>query len=1122
MLKTTSIPSLFLLSLLLVFACRDEFVEGNQQESQSALFTMLNPEQTQVDFVNQLTEGPNTNILMYEYFYNGGGVATGDLNGDGLTDIYFSSNMDENRLYLNQGDMKFRDITAAARVGGRPGPWKTGITMADVNGDGRLDLYVCYSGMMPDEKRANQLFINEGNDENGIPQFAEKAMEYGLASMAYSNQIYFFDYDRDGDLDALLLNHNPKAMPVLNEVSTAEILKKDDELRGVRLFRNNKGYFEDATPSSGISSSALTYGLGIGIADLNNDGWPDFYISNDYAVPDYLYINKGDGTFTDQLKQSVGHNSHFSMGNDIADFNNDGLPDIVTLDMLPEDNYRQKLLLAPDNYSKFDLNIRSGFHYQYMRNMLQLHAGNSRPGVPAFSEVGQLAGISNTDWSWAALAADFDNNGWKDLYVTNGYLKDFTNLDFIKYMDDFIEKKGRVMREDVLEIIKQMPSSNVVNYMYANGNGLHFSNATKSWGLDYASNSNGAAYADLDNDGDLDLVVNNINQPAFIFENESERRSSRHYLQVNLQGSGLNTQGLGARVTISLNGRKQYLEQMNTRGYLSSVSPVLHFGLGKETKVDTLRVEWLSGKQQLLMDVEADQVIVLAESEAWEQPDEDDPPATEPVFAAVSSPIKHQEPALGVNDFKRQTLLINQLSFSGPCMAKGDVDGDGLEDVFVGGGAGQPGSMFVQQKNGEFVRRPMAAFELDSLSADADAAFFDANGDGHTDLYVASGGYHHFAAADALLQDRLYLNDGRGNFSRSQEALPEMRVSKGCVAVGDVNSDGHPDVFVGGRVVPGRYPEIPQSFLLINDGKGNFSNETASIADELREIGMVTDAVWVDMNNDAAMDLVVVGEWMPVSVFVNSGGKLTNESDSFFDQEYNGWWNTVVAEDLNKDGQPDLLLGNWGLNSQIRVSGAEPAELFYADFDQNGSVDPIFCTYVQGKSFPHGTRDELLDQLSFLRRRFNNYKSYAGASLNDILGEEAVKSAAHLQATHLETTFFYSKANGRYEPIQLPAEAQYSPVHTVTVLDYDSDGQQDVLLCGNNSHSKLRLGKFDANYGALLKGQGNGEFSYISQSRSGLQLKGDVRSVVEIEGTFLFGIGEQELKAYRLQEKILQ
>ena len=1120
--KPNFISSLFLLSLPLVFACRNEFVEGSQQEGRPALFTMLTPEQTKVDFVNKLTEGPNTNILMYEYFYNGGGVATGDLNGDGLIDIYFSSNMGENSLYLNQGQMKFQDITASAGVAGRPGPWKTGITMADVNGDGRLDLYVCYSGMMPDEKRANQLFINEGNDENGIPKFTEKATQYGLASRAYSNQIYFFDYDRDGDLDALLLNHNPKAMPVLNEVSTAEILKKDDALRGVRLFRNNKGYFEDATVGSGISSSALTYGLGLGISDLNNDGWPDFYISNDYAVPDYLYINKSDGTFADQLKRSVGHNSHFSMGNDIADLNNDGLPDIVTLDMLPEDNYRQKLLLAPDNYSKFDLNIRSGFHYQYMRNMLQLHTGNSQPGVPAFSEVGQLAGISNTDWSWAALLADFDNNGWKDLYVTNGYLKDFTNLDFIKYMDDFVEKKGRLLREDVLEIIGQMPSSNVVNYMYANDGDLRFSNETQAWGLDHASNSNGAAYADLDNDGDLDLVVNNINQPAFIFENESEKRSDRHYLQVKLGGGGANTQGLGARVTISINGRKQYLEQMNTRGYLSSVSPVLHFGLGKETKVDSLLVEWLSGKQQLLTNVDADQLIVLAESEAREQPDEDYLPAMEPVFAAVPSPIKHFDPAPQVNDFKRQTLLINQLSFSGPCMAKGDANGDGLQDIFVGGGAGKPGSLYVGQKNGEFTRRPMAALELDSLSVDADAAFFDANGDGHTDLYVASGGYHHFAAGDALLQDRLYLNDGRGNFNKSQTALPEMRVSKGCVAVGDMNSDGHPDVFVGGRVVPGRYPETPQSFLLINDGKGNFSDETASVVGELQEIGMVTDAVWTDMNQDAATDLVVVGEWMPVAVFINTGGRLLNESANYFDQEYSGWWNTVVADDLNGDGQPDLLIGNWGLNSQIQVSEAEPAELFYADFDQNGSVDPVFCTYVKGKSFPHVTRDELLDQLSFLRRRFNNYKSYAGASLYDILGEEAVNSAAHLQATHLETTFFYSQADGRYEPIQLPAEAQYSPVHSITVLDYDSDGQNDVLLCGNNSHSKLRLGKFDASYGVLLQGQGNGKFSYISQSRSGLNLKGDVRSVIEIERTFHFGIGERELKTYRLREKILQ
>ena len=1106
-----------IVSMYVVSSCNKEVKTGSEEPSatvrpRETLFTLLSSQQTNIDFKNTLVEGLNTNILMYEYFYNGGGVAAGDVNNDGLTDIYFSSNMRNNKLYLNSGNMKFKDVTSASGAEGRNGPWKTGVTMVDINGDNKLDLYLSYSGMVKDENRVNQLFINEGNDEKGIPHFSEKAKDYGLASAGYSNQAYFFDYDRDGDLDAILLNHNPKSLPVLNEVSTAEFLKKDDELIGIRLLKQTKGRFVDVTKKAGISGSALTYGLGVGVTDVNNDGWPDFYVSNDYAVPDYLYINNRNGAFTDKLQQSMGHNSQFSMGNDVADYNNDGWTDILTLDMLPEDNHRQKLLLSPDNYAKFELNLRTGFYYQYMRNMLQLNNGNG-----SFSEIGQLAGVSNTDWSWAALLADYDNDGWKDLFITNGYVRDYTNLDFIKYMDDFVKAKGRLKREDVLELISHMPASNVVNYIFSNNKDLTFSNRTTDWGMSRPSNSNGAAYADLDNDGDLDIIVNNINQPAFIYQNESSNDRDKHYLQVKLQGEGLNTQGIGARVTISSGGKKQYLEQMCTRGYLSSVSPVLHFGLDKGLRVDSITIDWVSGKKQVLTNVDADQLLTLEEKNALSTR-KNSIELSKAIFKEVTSPLNYQHPKLVINDFKRQPLLLSQMSFSGPCLVKGDVNGDTLEDIYVGGGNGTAGILFIQQKGGSFLRKTIAAFEADKQYVDADAAFFDANGDGHNDLYVASGGYHSFQIDDPLLQDRLYVNDGKGNFTRQRDALPEMLVSKGCVAVDDVNKDGHLDVFVGGRVVPGRYPETPSSYLLINDGHGKFTDQISSIAPSLQKLGMICDALWVDVNKDQNKDLVVAGEWIPVSAFINEGNKLNDETTKYFGKTYTGWWNKISAGDFNNDNNTDLIVGNVGINTQFKASDSEPVEMYYKDFDNNGSVDPILCFYIQGKSFPYVTRDEMLEQIVSLRKRFTTFASYADVTLSDIFKPEELSGSGHLKVNHMETTLFTSDSTGKFTPTSLPVQAQYAPVNTITILDFNSDGNNDLLLCGNSSNTKIKMGKFDANYGVLLKGDGKGKFEYVDQKVSGFKVRGDVRSVLEINSVLLFGINEQSPKAYRMNK----
>ncbi len=1081
------------------------------QDTVSLTFTQLSSEQTQITFQNSLTENLNANVLVYEYLYNGGGVATGDFNDDGKLDLYFTSNMGENKFYINLGDMTFEDATEISKVSGRAGPWKTGITAADVNGDGKLDLYLCYSGTLPDEKRKNQLFINMGNNENNIPIFEEKAAEFGLDSPAYSNQGYFLDYDHDGDLDMLLLNHNPKSLPVLNEFSTKEFLKKDDPLRGLRLYRQNNGTFTDITISSGISGSALSYGLGIGISDLNNDGWVDFYVSNDYTVPDYLYMNNGDGTFTDRLKESLGHTSHFSMGNDIADINNDGNPDIITLDMLPEDNRRQKLLLAPDNYEKFDLNVRSGFHYQYMRNMLQLNNGNG-----TFSEIGQLAGISNTDWSWAALIADFGNDGLKDLFVTNGYYRDYTNMDFINYMDSYVESKKRLKREDVLEIIKKMPSSNLTNYMFINQNGTSFTNGTKASGLDQPANSNGAAYADLDNDGDLDLIVNNINKPAFIYRNESQKEG-KNFLQIRLNGAGMNTQGIGSKVSIYYgNEKKQKLEQMPTKGYLSSVSPILNFGLGDEDKVDSLVVQWNSGRKQKLTNIVANKLVSLEEDNAEKDEKHKKNTIEKTWLTEVSSPIAPSNLDTKTNDFKRQSLLIAQLSHSGPCMAKGDVNNDGLDDVLIGGTKGQSAELFLQTKNRTFQKQSVSIFEKDLDSHDTDVAIFDANGDGNLDIYVTSGGYHDYMENDPRLQDRLYLGDGRGNFSKKAAALPKMYNSTSCVSPNDANGDGHIDLFIGGRVVPGRYPESPRSYLLINDGNGNFTDQTTALAPQLKDLGMITDATWADVNGDTTKDLILVGEWIPVSVFENNAGKLGNKTASYFDNPYNGWWNTIKVEDFNEDGKPDFVVGNMGTNTQFKVSETEPAELYYDDFDQNGSVDPLFSYYIDGKRYPYLTRDELLGQLTALRSKYTSYESYADATLEDILTEEILSDANRLYANRMETTLFLSTDKGDYNIGALPMQAQYSPIYNITISDFNDDGNTDMILFGNNHHFKLRLGRFDANYGTLLLGNGDGDFEYVHQIKSGLDVKGEVRSSILIDERLFLGIYDNPLKTYKI------
>ena len=1103
---------LFFLSFLF-FACKtDESADMDSSEVQ--VFELTDSSKTHVLFRNNIIEGLNTNVLMYEYFYNGGGVATGDLNGDGKIDLYFSSNMENNHLYLNQGAMVFKEIAEQAGVTGRPGPWKTGVSMVDINGDQKLDIYLCYSGNLPPEKKRNQLFINQGNNAAGMPTFVDQAATYGLDSPANSTQAVFFDYDRDQDLDMILVNHNPKSLPVLDESSTADLLSKADENSGLQFFENLGAgkKFINKTRALGIQSSALSYGLAVGISDINQDGWPDFYVSNDYTIPDFLYINQAGKGFKNVIESSMGHFSHFSMGNDIADVNNDLMPDVYTLDMLPEDNLRQKLLMSPDNYEKFNFNVRVGFGRQYMRNMLQMNQGReSGTDQIHFSEHGQMAGISNTDWSWSALFADYDNDGWKDLYVTNGYLRDYTNLDFLKYMGDYVQNnQSSIQRENVLELVQKMPASNVHNYMFKNRPGEAFKPVTSPWGLDRASNSNGAAYADLDQDGDLELIVNNINQAAFIYENKSvQLKKDAHFIDLELAGMGGNSLGLGAKVWVYQQGKAQFFEQNLYRGFQSSVSPIMHIGLGKNAIIDSLRVVWNSGSMEFLQKVATDKRLLVKETNAKLKWSYSHPSST--IFTKNKPLFVSNFSSSDLNDFKRQTQLVHPMSFFGPKMISADIDQNGLTDIFIGAAAGNASYLYKQVKEGSYVPEPVTLPQGIDVG---DAEFLDVDGDKDVDLYVAAGGYGHIESDDDLLVDHLFLNDGHGKFIESN--LPKIQGSKSCIQKIDLNGDQWPDLFIGGRVIPGQYPSTPNSFVLQNTGKGTFIDVSSKFPN-LQHVGMVSDAASADLNQDGKSELIVVGDFMPIHVFTMQSNQVRDVTDTYFEQSPHGFWNKILVEDLNQDGKPELLLGNVGSNTPWRASEKEPMELYGKDMDGNGSIDPILTHYVQGKKVPFMTRDELLDQISLMRTRFTDYQSFAEAEFKDIFTEDELKDAPILHVNQLKTTLFKLGKSGKFESVLLPQEVQQSPVFTIQVLDFNGDGKKDLLLCGNMVQSKLRVGRMDANYGLLLQGNGQLGFSAIPQRRTGLWLKGDVRSVLFDGKYWLFGINQVGIQSYKIQ-----
>ena len=1059
---------------------------------ESSLFESLSPSNTGIQFKNVLEETPASNVLTYEYFYNGGGVAIGDINNDGLDDIYFTSNMKANALYLNQGNFKFEDITASAGVRCDVN-WKTGVTMADVNHDGWLDIYVCYSGKGDPEKRRNKLFIN-----NGDLTFTDQAAAYGLDDPGHSTQASFFDFDHDGDLDMYLLNHN---VVVVQEFEFAKAKKSRHPYAGDKLFRNDNGHFVDISEAAGIKGNALGFGLGVTVADINKDGWLDLYVSNDYIEPDYLYINNRNGTFTDRMTEYLQHISYFSMGCDVSDINNDALPDIFTLDMLPEDNERQKLLYGPDNYEHFALMVLSGFYFQNMRNMLHLNNGDG-----TFSEIGQFAGISNTDWSWAPLFADYDNDGLKDLFVSNGYYRDYTNRDFLKYKGDYYFEKGKAKEKaDTFHLVTSMTSTPLHNYMFRNRGDLTFEDKSMVWGFAERNFSSGVAYADLDNDGDLDLVTNNQNAAASVYRNLSRESGQGHnYLQVSLTGEGKNTRAIGAKVRAYTGGNVQYFEHISTRGFQSSVGDRIHIGLGKTALVDSLVIDWPLGGETILRKVSVNQHLQIREDNA---PDPEIPTHGKviPVFSATAPLIPYTHAEQGFNDFKRQPLLLMMLTACGPIMATGDVNKDGRTDVFIGGAEGNPGTIYIQQPDGSFKDSNTNLFN--PRYTDADAVFLDADGDGDSDLYVVSGGYNDYSPKDPALQDRLYINDGGGKFSLSPDALPTMLVSKSTVAVVDFDHDGDVDLFVGGRVVPGQYPVTPESFLLENRG-GKFVNAGAK-AKGLAGIGMVTDAAWLDANGDGWEDLVVMGEFMPIEVFINKAGKSFELSTRrFFDQHLTGLWSKMIVYDFDSDGDQDILAGNVGLNTQLKAKPGEPLELVYKDFDKNGSVDPILTYYIQGKSYPFASRDELLDQMYSMRSKFTSYASYSKAKLNNLFSGADLKDAGVLRATTLESVYLENRGD-KFVVHSLPGAAQFAPIYAMALVDYNKDGKMDVIVAGNQSSIRIRMGVIDADFGQLYEGDGKGNFTYVTQPLSGLHLTGDTKSleIVSVNGELYLMVG---------------
>lgn len=1086
MLRIRRLYHIKLLIITVVILISSTGCEYDGQKSPT-LFNKIPSSETKIDFKNELTFQEEFNIYRYRNFYNGGGVALGDINRDGLLDVFFTSNQGDNKLYLNKGDMVFEDITDQAGIAGSRA-WSTGVSMADVNGDGLLDIYVCNSGIVKGDDRKNELYIN-----NGDSTFTEKAEEYGIADDALSIHGSFFDYDKDGDLDLYLANNSYRAIGSFDQKKADR--KSRDANGGDKLYRNEGGHFTDVSAEAGIYSSEIGFALGISVADVNRDGWSDMYISNDFFERDYLYINNRDGTFREVLEESMNSISAASMGADIADLNNDGYSEIFVTDMLPEKESRLKLVTTFDSWKSYREYVTNGFHHQFTRNTLQLNNGDG-----TFSEIGRWAGVEATDWSWGANIADFDLDGRRDIFVANGIYQDLTNLDYLKDIsrEEMVKKIVRDDGVNFKQLIDMIPSTPISNYAFHNQGNLQFADSSASWGLDKPGFSNGSAYGDLDNDGDLDLVINNIESKASVYENRvTALQPGKHWLQISFRGKAPNTYALGSQVTAWHEGKKWFAEQMPIRGFQSTMDHRLHLGLGNIERLDSLVVRWPKGGITKLEGVKTNQLLELNQEESSEEDGDADPVKKnntenvlfEDITAQLNLGWRHKENTFV--DFKRNPLLFHMRSTEGPALCVGDANSDGHEDFYTGGAKGQAGALFIQTSKGGFVKHFLEIFNKSASSEDVDCAFFDADGDERMDLYVASGGSE-FPSSSSSLADRLYLNKGNLTFEKSEQPFPSWNYeSTSVVRPEDFDMDGDTDLFVGVRLRPFSVGFPTRGYLLQNDGTGTFTDVTKDIAPAMMKMGMTTDAEWSDMDEDGYPELWAAGEWMPLSLFDNKGGAFERLSSAALDST-RGWWHSLAVEDLDRDGDKDIVAGNYGLNSRFRASKSKPVEMWTGDFNQNGTIEQLVSIYKGEHRYPMALRHDLVDEIPSLESKYPTFESFAGERMGDIFPQKQLKEAHHSRVSQLASVVAWNDGNGKYRIEELPFRAQLSPVYGLLPLDLNSGGGIEIIAGGNLHNVKPEIGRYDASYGVVLTSE-NGTYSSMSSNKSGFRINGEVR-----------------------------